>query len=103
MKRNSLLVSAALAGLLGACQSTAPKSPEEAEMKSLNEAKVVDAPADAAVTAQTGECHGINACKGKGECGSPTYSCAGNNACKGKGWISMTEADCLKKKGTFKR
>lgn len=102
MKRNSLLVSAALAGLLGACQS-APKSPEEAEMKSLNEAKIVDGQAATTAAGEKGECHGINACKGKGECGSATYSCAGNNSCKGKGWISMTEADCLQKKGTFKR
>ena len=103
MKRNSLLLKAAIAGMLTAC-SSAPSTPEEAEVKNLNSAKVVDAPAaPAEVAAEKGECHGINACKGKGACGGPGYSCAGNNACKGKGWISMTEADCKIKKGTFKR
>lgn len=70
----------------------------------MNNAKVVDAPATpAAATAEKGECHGINACKGKGECGGPGYGCAGNNSCKGKGWISLSEADCKAKKGKFKR
>lgn len=49
-----------------------------------------------------GECHGINACKGKGECGGEGHACAGNNACKGKGWIQMSKKDCKKKHGTFK-
>jgi hypothetical protein len=109
LKRHTLLVSAAFAGMLGACHSTS-KSPDEAEMKSLNEAKVIDAPADTqtttmqpAATEAKGECHGINACKGKGDCGGPGYGCAGNNSCKGKGWLSMTEAQCKEKKGTFKR
>ncbi len=49
-----------------------------------------------------GECHGINSCKGKGECGGPGWDCAGNNTCKGQGWISTTAADCKKKGGKFK-
>jgi hypothetical protein len=97
---NRNLLSAAIVGLISAsgCASST-KAPEEAEMKSLNEAKIVDAP----MAAEKGECHGINACKGKGECGGPGYSCAGNNACKGKGWVSMLEADCIAKKGKFKK
>ena len=50
-----------------------------------------------------GECHGINSCKGKGECGGKGYSCAGKNSCKGKGWIQMTEKECSTKGGTFKK
>ncbi|MEQ1878199.1 MAG: hypothetical protein ABL958_16275 [Bdellovibrionia bacterium] len=100
--RHSFLVSAAITGMLAACSSQ-PSSPEETEVKSLNNAKVVDAPATTTATAEKGECHGINACKGKGECGGPGYGCAGNNACKGKGWISLSEADCKVKKGKFKR
>jgi len=94
-------MSAALAGLLGAagCASS-PKSPEESELKSLNDAKVVDAPP--ATEPVKGECYGINSCKGKGDCGGPGYSCAGNNACKGKGWLSLTETECKQKKATFK-
>ena len=49
-----------------------------------------------------GQCHGINACKGKGECGSKTHDCGGKNACKGQGWIKMTKKDCDAKGGQFK-
>jgi len=51
--------------------------------------------------ADDGECHGMNACKGQGDCGSKDYSCAGNNSCKGQGWKKMSEEDCKKAKGTF--
>ncbi len=100
MTRRNLLLNAAIAGMLAAC-SSAPTSSEDAELKSLKDAKIVEPPSTAA--AEKGECHGINACKGKGECGGPGYSCAGNNSCKGKGWISLTEAECNSKKGQFKR
>ncbi len=49
-----------------------------------------------------GECHGVNACKGKGECGGEGHSCAGKNECKGKGWVTKTEAECKALKGKFK-
>ncbi len=45
-----------------------------------------------------GECHGVNSCKGKGECGGKGHSCAGKNSCKGKGWVKMNKEDCAKKK-----
>jgi hypothetical protein len=57
------------------------------------------APADKA--AATGECAGINSCKGKGECGGVGHSCSGKNACKGKGWVKKTEAECKAAKGKF--
>ncbi|MEY4615929.1 MAG: hypothetical protein RJB66_889 [Pseudomonadota bacterium] len=50
-----------------------------------------------------GECHGINECKGKGHCGNKDHSCGGQNACKGQGWITMSEKDCVTKKGTWKK
>jgi hypothetical protein len=50
----------------------------------------------------TGECHGINSCKGTGDCGGVGTSCAGTNSCKGKGWVKMSKADCDAKGGTFK-
>ncbi|HYC00798.1 MAG TPA: hypothetical protein VEC57_16820 [Candidatus Limnocylindrales bacterium] len=49
-----------------------------------------------------GECHGVNSCKGTGECGGDGHGCHGKNECKGKGWISMTKADCEAKGGKFK-
>ena len=51
--------------------------------------------------AATGMCSGVNACKGKGECGGKGHSCAGHNECKGKGWLKMTEAECKAKGGSF--
>jgi uncharacterized membrane protein len=57
------------------------------------------APADAGAK---GECHGVNACKGKGDCHGAGNSCKGTNACKGKGWNMMNKAECDKAKGTFK-
>ena len=52
--------------------------------------------------AQKGECHGVNSCKGQGECGGPKWDCAGNNDCKGKGWVTRTAAECKKLGGKFK-
>lgn len=49
-----------------------------------------------------GQCHGVNACKGEGDCGGKSHACAGKNACKGKGWKKMTQEDCDTKGGTFK-
>lgn len=56
---------------------------------------------------EVGECHGVNACKGQGDCGGikstgEKYSCSGNNECKGKGWLKLSKEDCDKKNGTFK-
>lgn len=41
-----------------------------------------------------GQCHGVNACKGKGDCSAATHDCAGENSCEGKGWIKMSKAMC---------
>ena len=86
MDQKKLLVSMALSGMLGACET----SPSESESLASN-----------TMEAQ-GECHGINSCKGTGECGGKGYSCAGKNSCKGKGWLSMTKAVCKEKSGSFK-
>lgn len=89
MTKKNLLIGAALTGMfaLAACSSTEEKKDEAAP---------------AAPVVATGECHGINACKGKGECGGKGHGCAGKNTCKGKGWTKMTKADCEAKKGEFK-
>lgn len=50
-----------------------------------------------------GECYGVNACKGQGECGGPGHECAGQNACKGKGWITLTEPECVARHGSFRQ
>ncbi|OFZ30092.1 MAG: hypothetical protein A2622_09570 [Bdellovibrionales bacterium RIFCSPHIGHO2_01_FULL_40_29] len=62
----------------------------------------VAATPDASGTVAQGECHGMNSCKGTGECGGAGHSCAGKNSCKGKGWVKLSKADCEAKGGTFK-
>jgi len=49
-----------------------------------------------------GECHGVNSCKGQGDCGGKGYSCAGKNSCKGHGWVKLSQNDCQAKGGKFK-
>ncbi len=45
---------------------------------------------------EAGQCHGVNACKGKGDCQGMGHESEGKNACKGKGWVKMTKAECEK-------
>ncbi|HWU43829.1 MAG TPA: hypothetical protein VN132_10335 [Bdellovibrio sp.] len=52
-------------------------------------------------SAADGECHGVNSCKGKGDCGGKGHSCAGKNSCKGKGWLKMNKEKCEAAKGKF--
>lgn len=82
MKKTNLLVSAALAGLALASMAGAKDIPKAEK--------------------QAGECHGINGCKGQGECGGKDHACGGKNGCKGHGWKKMTKAECKKAKGKFK-
>ena len=51
--------------------------------------------------ANEGQCHGVNSCKGTGECGGKDHDCGGKNECKGKGWNKMTQEDCTSKSGEF--
>ena len=85
MKTKSLLVGAAFSGLI----LTAPADAEAAGKKDKEEV--------------TGECHGVNECAKKGACGGKGHSCAGKNECAKKGWLKMTEAECKKKGGKFKK
>ncbi len=75
----SLLVSAALTGLLATSAFGTPETAQAGEM-----------------TKGVGQCHGVNACKGKGDCQGMGHECEGKNACKGKGWVKMSKEDCEK-------
>lgn len=79
MKPKYVLLTAALAGVTLASSGCAMK-----------EAK-----------AETGQCHGVNACKGQGDCSGKGHSCGGKNECKGHGWVKSTQADCQTKGGQF--
>lgn len=81
----TILFSAAVAGLIASSAVRAQQSPSATKTTTVAE----------------GECHGVNACKGKGECGGAGHSCAGKNSCKGKGWTKLSEKDCKKQGGKF--
>jgi hypothetical protein len=88
MNTKNLLVTAAVAGML-AVGANAQAKGKKAEGAKKGDKKV--------------ECHGVNECKGHGEChNADGSSCKGSNECKGKGWVSMTEKECKDKGGTTK-
>jgi len=87
-KTNKTLMTAALGGFMLAATLSAA---------SAEETKAT-APASGE---NTGECHGMNACKATGACRGVANTCAGKNACKGQGWSKTTKAECDAKGGKF--
>ena len=85
---------------LSACSTTPPSSDGKRDRD--REAAGAGGGKGDDTAAMTGECYGINACQGKGDCGGKSNSCAGKNSCKGKGWIKMSRIDCEEKGGEFK-
>ncbi len=89
--KKSLLMGAAVAGLMISCTGTEKQMPE----------------------VKTGEvmCYGVNSCKGHGSCHGKVDSCsgqngcqaelkcAGQNSCKGKGLVKLSKSDCEAKGG----
>lgn len=100
----TLVVHAALAALLSSAVAARAdhheaKGKDKAKGKPGKEGK---AGKDASKRAdEKVNCLGVNACKGKSECGvEGKHGCAGHNACKGQGWITLTKKACAAKKGT---
>lgn len=89
MNKRQAFLTAALGGILMAGASINGATKIKDHMKA-DKGKMVE-----------GKCMGVNACKGKGDCGGKSHECAGKNACKGKGWNKMSKADCVKQKGKF--
>lgn len=48
-----------------------------------------------------GKCHGMNSCKGTGDCSGKGTMCAGKNQCKGQGWKKLSKLDCEEEAGTW--
>lgn len=91
--RKQLLLTAAVAGLtLASCAG--------GDMKGKD-----------AKGSETVMCHGVNSCKGHGDCAGKVdacsgkngcqaeLKCAGHNSCKGKGLKKMSRKECMDKKG----
>lgn len=49
----------------------------------------------------SGNCAGINACKGQSACKTANSACKGQNACKGNGIVKMSKAECTSAGGNF--
>ena len=82
----AMMLSAAIAGLLGGTTSTLHASPARAA-GTKTFASQIDSLGRAAFAADTDKhsCKGKNNCKGQGGCKSSENGCKGKNDCKGKG------------------
>ena len=49
-----------------------------------------------------GQCMGVSACKGHGDCKTASNACGGKNACKGQGFVKLSKEVCDQVGGTFK-
>lgn len=82
--QTKLALATAAASLFAAAATQAQYSPDDAKDKKEGLVK----------------CYGVNACKGKGVCGTEKHDCAGKNACKSQGVTKLTPKECEAKKGT---
>jgi uncharacterized membrane protein len=99
MRIKSLIIEAAIAGLLGGL--TAVSTDAQDNQKPMPQKKGPAQKNPGKKTAEKIHCFGVNSCKGTSECAVDGKSgCHAQNACKGQGWISLTEKQCIKKKGT---
>jgi len=81
MTKNSKLLSAAVAGLMGlAAVASAGDKADKGAKKADKDANV--------------HCYGVNKCKAMGKCSGPGHACAGSNSCKGQGWLPMPKSSC---------
>ena len=92
LKKNSLFMAAAVAGLLSGTahrMSAAPTSGNAQTIASVQAAKAsagkVAVARVAFAAADKHSCKGKNDCKGQGGCKAGDNGCKGNNSCKGKG------------------
>lgn len=76
MDKKGMLLTAAVAGLVGSAVVSAPSFAKDKPAKDV-------------------KCYGVNKCKGFGKCGGPGHECAGQNSCKGQGWLPMPKDSCL--------
>jgi len=74
----TLLLGAAMAGLLGAATT----------------AKADPIPKDKLKKMAVVPCYGVNTCKALGQCSGESHACAGQNDCRGQGWVAVPEKAC---------
>ena len=67
----TLLLGAAVAGLLGAAATAKADPIPKEKLKKM------------AVVA----CYGVNTCRSLGQCSGESHACAAQNECRGQGWV----------------
>ncbi len=77
MEKRSMLVKAAVAGLMGAAVAATPSFAKDAKAKKKTKDENV-------------KCYGVNSCAGHGK---------DKNSCKGLGWLPMPKDSCLNIEG----
>lgn len=93
MKSKTLMMTTAFAGLmLASCSNSSVQAEPSVESEQVM-------------------CHGVNSCKGHGDCSGKidacngengceaTLKCAGMNSCKGKGLKKLSKKECMDKGG----
>jgi hypothetical protein len=76
----TLIISAAMAGLVAGTITTGCKSSSDNSGKA--------AASDTSMSKH--DCKGMNSCKGQGGCNTGDMGCKGKNSCKGKGGCKVT-------------
>jgi hypothetical protein len=74
----TLLLGAAVAGLLAAANTAKADSIPKEKLKKMS---VVP-------------CYGVNTCKALGQCSGENHGCAAQNECRGQGWVAVPEQAC---------
>ena len=89
--KRSLIVTAAIAGLLGGA-AISPLRAAEKEKEKTKETKP-GKEATGKKVPKVHDCSGQNECKGLGGCKTSDHGCKGKNDCKGKGGCHVTKDD----------
>ena len=85
----TLVLTAAISGLLGGASAATTNSTQTSPQKSLgsNNVKLTQTAAS-----DKHSCKGQNSCKGQGGCSSGDNGCKGKNSCKGKGGCNTSRS-----------
>jgi hypothetical protein len=86
MTKMQKMLTAAMAGLMGASMTGTPVFAKDKKASSGKDKTKANH------TVDTHGCKGQNACKGKGGCSAGDNGCAGKNSCKGKGGCASQAA-----------
>ena len=85
IRKNSLMLTAAFAGLLSGTTSRLSAAPSSGNANPTVASQAGQLSGTLYADADKHSCKGKNSCKGQGGCKSSDNGCKGKNSCKGKG------------------